>query len=60
MRIPGRDPAEGLNMEFLIKKTLDEHVDGASGDIVERIAERIARGRAATGRPRALKRHETV
>ncbi|KAJ7737325.1 Metallo-dependent phosphatase-like protein [Mycena metata] len=39
MRIPGRDPAEGLNMEFLIKQTLD---DTGAGDDVERLADRIA------------------
>ncbi|KAJ6629337.1 Metallo-dependent phosphatase-like protein, partial [Mycena sp. CBHHK59/15] len=60
MRIPGRDPAEGLNMEFLIKKTLDDAADDEQGGVVERLADRIARGRAPTGRPRALKRHETV
>ncbi|KAJ7621011.1 Metallo-dependent phosphatase-like protein [Roridomyces roridus] len=55
MRIPGRDP-EGLNMEFLIKKTLD---DDANAD-VERLADRIAfRGKHAS-RPAGLKRHETV
>lgn len=48
---------EGLNMEYLIKKTLEEDSDDG---IVERLAEKIARGRVATGRPSALKRHETV
>jgi hypothetical protein len=41
MRIPGRDPAEGLDTQFLIKKTLDE-MDG--GDAIERLADRIAFG----------------
>ena len=56
MCIPGRDPAEGLNMEFLIKKTLD---DMGSGDEVERLADRIA-FRGGRVRPGGLKRHETV
>ncbi|KAJ7855960.1 Metallo-dependent phosphatase-like protein [Mycena olivaceomarginata] len=41
MRIPGRDPAEGLDTQFLIKKTLDE-MDG--GNAIERLADRIAFG----------------
>ncbi|KAJ7366616.1 Metallo-dependent phosphatase-like protein [Mycena albidolilacea] len=41
MRIPGRDPAEGLDTQFLIKKTLDE-MD--RGDAIERLADRIAFG----------------
>ncbi|KAJ7171083.1 Metallo-dependent phosphatase-like protein [Mycena filopes] len=57
MRIPGRDPAEGLNMEFLIKQTLDD--TGGAGDDVERLADRIA-FRGGRVRPAALKRHETV
>ncbi|KAJ7434518.1 Metallo-dependent phosphatase-like protein [Mycena galericulata] len=57
MRIPGRDPAEGLNMEFLIKRTLDE--DLGAGDDVERLADRIA-FRGGRVRPGGLKRHETV
>ncbi|KAJ7729794.1 Metallo-dependent phosphatase-like protein [Mycena metata] len=56
MRIPGRDPAEGLNMEFLIKQTLD---DTGAGDEVERLADRIA-FRGGRVRPGGLKRHETV
>lgn len=45
-------------MELLIKKTLDE--EGDEGDVVERIAERLARGRRITERPSALKRHGTA
>ncbi|KAJ6551754.1 Metallo-dependent phosphatase-like protein [Mycena capillaripes] len=57
MRIPGRDPgSDGLNMEFLIKKTLD---DTGAGDDVERLADRIA-FRGGRVRPGGLKRHETV
>lgn len=47
----------GPNMEYLIRKTLEEEDDGG---VVERLAEKIARGRSATGRPRALKRFETA
>jgi len=46
------------DMEVLIRRTLEEE-DGDSG-VVERLAERIARGRRVTGRPRALKRFETA
>lgn len=45
-------------MEFLIKKTLEE--EGEEGDVVERIAEKLARGRRITERPSALKRHGTA
>lgn len=52
---------EGLNMEMLIKKTLEEEDEDSDG-IVERLAERIARTRRGerVGRPQALKRHETT
>lgn len=46
-------------MEYLIKKTLEEDAID-DGGLVERLADRIARGRRATGRPSALKRHDTV
>jgi serine/threonine-protein phosphatase 2B catalytic subunit len=46
------------NMEELIKKALEEDEDGDS--VVERLADRIARGRKPQGRPRALKRFETT
>lgn len=62
MRVPARQgtgESEGLNVEYLIKKTLEEGTD-EDGGIVERLADRIARGRAVTGRPRALKRFETA
>lgn len=61
MRISGRrnsGDGDGMNMEVLIKKTLEEDED--DGGVVERLADRIARGRRVTGRPRALKRHETA
>ena len=45
-------------MELLIKKTLEEEGDEAG--VVERIAEKIARGRRITERPSALKRHGTA
>ena len=45
-------------MEYLIKKTLEEEEDDSG--VVERLAEKIARGRKPTGRPRPLKRHETT
>ena len=46
------------NMEELIKKALEEDEDGDG--VVERLADRIARGRKPQGRPRALKRFETT
>jgi len=46
------------NMEEVIKKALEEDVDG--NGVVERLADRIARGRKPQGRPRALKRFETT
>ncbi|TRM56652.1 Metallo-dependent phosphatase-like protein [Schizophyllum amplum] len=60
MRLPGRRGSgdEGINMEFLIKKTLEE--ESQDSGVVERLAEKIARGRKVTGRPRPLKRHETT
>ncbi|KAF8908190.1 Metallo-dependent phosphatase [Gymnopilus junonius] len=48
---------ESLDMEDLIKRTLEEDVDGG---VVENIAEKIARGRSLTGKPGALKRHDTA
>lgn len=47
-----------MNMEFLIKKTLED--ENEEGGTVERLAEKIAQGRRLTGRPAALKRHETA
>jgi serine/threonine-protein phosphatase 2B catalytic subunit len=45
-------------MELLIKKTLEE--EGDEGGVVERIAEKIARGRRIAERPSALRRHGTA
>ncbi|KAH9942708.1 Metallo-dependent phosphatase [Amylocystis lapponica] len=61
MRMPGlTGSTDGTdNMEALIRRALEE--EGLSdGGVVERLADRIARGRRATGRPRALKRFETA
>ncbi|KAI0317847.1 Metallo-dependent phosphatase [Amylostereum chailletii] len=54
---PGAYP-QNVAMEELIRRTLNE--DEEDGGVVERLAERISRGRKATGRPRPLKRHETT
>lgn len=54
---PGAWPQQ-LGMEALIRRTLEE--DEGTGGVVELLAERIARGRKPTGRPRPLKRHETA
>ncbi|TFK63936.1 Metallo-dependent phosphatase, partial [Pluteus cervinus] len=50
----------GLNMEYLIKKTLEE--DEEQGSMVERLADSIARVRKAgvLGKPEPLKRHGTA
>ncbi|KAJ7062056.1 Metallo-dependent phosphatase-like protein [Mycena amicta] len=56
MRIPGRSPSEGINMEYLIRQTLE---DTAAGEDVERLADRIA-FRGGRVRPAGLKRHGTV
>ncbi len=61
MRYPGRRGSaegEGLNMEALIRRTLEE--GGDVGDAVEKLAEKLAKGRRVTGRPMPLKRHETA
>ncbi|KAF8184843.1 serine/threonine-protein phosphatase 2B catalytic subunit [Pholiota molesta] len=53
-----RASADGMDMEDLIKRTLDE--DDAAGGVVEKLADRIARGRNMTSRPGGLKRHGTA
>ena len=47
-----------IDTEDLIRGVLEE--EGGDGGVVERIADKIARGRRVTGRPSALKRHETA
>jgi len=50
---------EQVSMEAMIRRALEE--EGVSdGGVVERLAERIARGRRPNGRPRGLKRFETA
>ncbi|GBE84489.1 Metallo-dependent phosphatase-like protein [Sparassis latifolia] len=60
MRLPGL-PEDGDrgNLEALIRGALEEEGLG-DGGVVERLADRIARGRRSAGRPRALKRYETA
>ncbi|EPS97146.1 hypothetical protein FOMPIDRAFT_1166816 [Fomitopsis schrenkii] len=64
MRLPGlahggEGHEEVVSMEALIRNALEE--EGLSdGGVVERLAERIARGRRPSGRPRGLKRFETA
>jgi serine/threonine-protein phosphatase 2B catalytic subunit len=53
-----RSSTDGIDMEDLIKRTLDE--DTEEGSAVELLAEKIARGRNMSGRPSALKRHGTA
>ena len=64
MRLSSRtDLPDGMDMECLIKSTLDEDEADAtemSTSTVERLADRTFQGRKPTGRPGALKRHETV
>ena len=64
MRLSSRtDLPDGMDMEYLIKRTLDEDEADATGmstSTVETLADRIAQGRKLIGRPGALKRHETV
>ena len=64
MRMPGLAHGDDghedqVSMEALIRRALEE--EGlADGGVVERLAERIARGRRSSGRPRGLKRFETA
>ncbi|KAG6886349.1 hypothetical protein C0992_004467 [Termitomyces sp. T32_za158] len=51
--------AEGMTMEYMIKKTLEAD-DCDEGGVVERIADRIARGRVIAKPPSGLKRHGTA
>ncbi|EKM77729.1 hypothetical protein AGABI1DRAFT_76707 [Agaricus bisporus var. burnettii JB137-S8] len=58
MRVATRLGSDNVNMEMLIRKALAEDLALDDGGVVERLAERIARGRVA--RPAALKRHGTA
>jgi len=60
MRSPARRSTaeDGMDMEDLIKRTLEEDAD--DGGVVERLAEKIARGRSTVSRPSGLKRHGTT
>jgi len=62
MRIAGQTHGtqgdSGINMDYLIRRTLEDGYD--DGGVVEELADRIARGRKATGRPTALKRFDTT
>ena len=55
---PSRKDTDNMDMEYLIKRTLDE-VDDEEGGIVEKLAEKIARGRSITAKP-SLKKHDTA
>ncbi|KAF9043876.1 Metallo-dependent phosphatase [Hymenopellis radicata] len=53
----GSADGDSLNMEYLIRKTLEEE----NGDeLIEALAEKVAHSRRITGRPSALKRHDTT
>ena len=54
----GSGDGEGMTMEYLIKKSLEE--EGDEGGTVERISEKLAKGRMLMSRPAALKRHGTA
>jgi len=58
MRRGTNGETEGLTMESLIKKSLEE--EEGEGGVVERISEKIAKGRALMSKPPALKRHGTA
>ena len=58
MRLTSRKDSDNMDMEYLIKRTLDEDGDDEGG-IVEKLAEKIARGRSITAKP-SLKRHDTA
>ncbi|KIM55364.1 hypothetical protein SCLCIDRAFT_134899 [Scleroderma citrinum Foug A] len=57
MRRHASGDVERLSMEEMIRRALDE--DNGEGDLVERISDRIAKGRQPTGRPTGLKRFGT-
>ena len=55
----GSGDGEGMTMEYLIKKSLEEEEDDEGGT-VERISEKLAKGRMLMSRPAPLKRHGTA
>lgn len=62
MRYPSRrnsdDGSEsGINMEYIIQKTLEET---GETEVITALADRLTKSRRATGRPSVLKRHETA
>lgn len=54
----GHGEGEGMTMEYLIKKSLEEDED-VEGGVVERISDKLAKGGMPLSRPSALKRHGT-
>jgi serine/threonine-protein phosphatase 2B catalytic subunit len=56
----GSADSEGMTMEYLIKKSLEEDDELQDGGVVERIAEKVAKGRMLLAKPPALKRHGTA
>jgi serine/threonine-protein phosphatase 2B catalytic subunit len=54
--VPSMRRAE-MDMDTLIRMTLEEEDQDS---VVERLADRIARGRRVTGKPRPLKRFDTA
>ena len=59
MRVTSRKDLDGMDMEYLIKRTLDEDEDEDDEGIVAKLADRIARGRSIASTP-SLKRHPTA
>ncbi|KAF9235456.1 Metallo-dependent phosphatase-like protein [Melanogaster broomeanus] len=53
-----RGLTDSSSMDALIRRTLDD--DDEEGDVVSRLADRIAEMRPPTGRPMPLKRYETT
>jgi len=52
-----RGSGDSASMDMLIRRTLDEDEEG---DVVTRLADRIAQVRNPTGKPMPLKRYETT
>lgn len=56
-------PPGGINMEYLIQKSLEEEEyarENGEESTVDKLADRIARGKSLMGGPRILKRHDTA